>query len=282
MRALTPAWTERHTAVAVAMATGTAAQLVALGEDGPVAWWVAAAVAVTALGALAFDGWGGALVGLFVAVGLVAVRRATGHWSAEVFWPAALETAACIGLGACSGAAGSLLRRRGGATTGSLFHPVHGSLGLIGAEAALGRLEEELARGRRLQRPVALVLLDIEPTDSSLPAEGRTAARRAVARLVESRVAEQDVPFALAEDRLGVICPETSPTMVWEMVGRVLESLRTATFTFGTDRTARALVDAVDVTVGIAHQSEKRATAADVLDDAVAVLTRARADEVTR
>jgi GGDEF domain-containing protein len=275
MRALTAAWTDRHSAVALALAVCIGAQLVALGEGEPLTWWVAGAVGVTAVAALAFDAWGGALVGLAAAAALVAVRRATGHWEPDVFWPAAVETLACVIAGACSGAAGRRLRTRTKSGLGSsLFDPVHGSLGLIGPEAAIGRLEEELARGRRLDRPVALVVLDVAIPDPALPAEGRSAALRAVARVVESRAAEQDVPFALTENRLGVICPETTPSVVWDMVGRILQAITTSTFAFGVERSSRDLGAVVEVAVGIAHQSPTRATARELLDDAIAAVDR--------
>lgn len=282
MGTLTAGWTDRHSAVALTLTFSIVAQLVALVEGEPLTWWVAGAVGAAAVVSLAFDAWAGALVGLAAAVALVAVRRLTHHWTADDFWPATLETMVCVVVGGCAGAAGRRLRQREEATGGSsVFEPVHGSLGLVGSEAAMGRLEEELARGRRLERPVALVLLDVTVTDPDLTPEARSAALRAVARIIESRAQEQDVPFATAEDRFGVICPETTPSIVWDVVGRMLESVSTASFTFGVERQSRALVDAVSVSVGIAHQSLRDGTPEDLLDEAEVALARARRGEVT-
>jgi GGDEF domain-containing protein len=102
-----------------------------------------------------------------------------------------------------------------------------------------------------------------------------------VARLVESRCQEQDVPFALDETRLGVICPETSTALVWDMVGRLLESAGTATFAFGPGRELRALAEAVEITAGIAQQSPQRPNATELLDEALAALERARESAVS-
>jgi GGDEF domain-containing protein len=253
----------------------TVASLGGLSEQQPLPSWVAIAVAASALGSLGLDVWGGALVGLAVAALLVAARRATDLWSSEVFVPALVETVALIAVGALAGHAGARLRLTTPAATGSLLGPVHGSLGLIDEGAALARLEEEVARSRRYGRTVSLALLDVHLVEEGLPVEGRRAACRAVARLVESRSEPAHVPFALAEDRFGIVMPDTGAVAAWAVVGRVLEAVGTTEVTYGTDRTSRSLHDTVEVVAGISQHGPTRDSAAALLADARRAIERA-------
>lgn len=279
MSAATWGWTERHTPVAVVLVVALGGSLVGLTEEQPLPHWIALATAFSAVLGLFFDVWAGALVGLSAAVLVVAARRWADYWSPEVFSPALLETLALIVVGAAAGHAGSAVRKGGHPAPGySPFEPVHGSLGLLGEHAAMTRLEEEVVRGERQLRPVTLVLFDVLITDESLPAAGLDAAHRAVARVVESRAGEHDIPFALTADRLGIIFPDTPLAAVWAVVGRVLESTTSATFTFGTERTPRPLSGAVDVLVGIGRQSQASPTAGAILDEAMDALQRGRGE----
>lgn len=224
---------------------------------------------------------GGALVGLAAAVVVVVARRASGYWSAEVFLPALLETFGLIVVGAVVGQLGRALRTVGDQRSpASAFEPVYGSLGLLGRDAALARLEEEVARAQRLDRTVHVAVFDAVVTDDALPVEGRTAALRAVARVVESRAQEHDIPFAFGPDRLGIVFLESTVTAVWDVVGRIFEAAGTATFAYGAERAARSLAVEVELFVGISQQLPGRATATALVDDAVAALDRARSEEV--
>lgn len=294
MRALTWGWTERHTAVAFVLVVAQAGALVGLLERSPVSLWVAAAVGAAAVLGLLVDVWAGALVGLASAVAVVAARRAAGLWTPEDFTTAALETVAVVLVGAVAGRAGTALRARSASTRSSRAEaydrqpgahdetwsvPAHGSLGLLGEHAAMARLHEEVARGERHLRPVTLVLFDVDVTDDTLTPAGRRVASRAVARVVESRAGEHDIPFALGAERLGIVFPDSTLGAVWDVVGRVLDSLASATFTLGEDRATRPLTDAVDVHVGIARQAPEGSTASSILAEAVTALDRARAGE---
>ncbi|WP_445257113.1 hypothetical protein [Nocardioides aurantiacus] len=261
-----------------------AGALIGLLERAPVSVWVATAVAVAAVLGLMVDVWAGALLGLAAAVGVVAVRRATGSWTPSEFTAAALETLVVVAVGAVAGRAGTALRKGHGATrvasaAGAQYEPAHGSLGLLGEHAAMARLQEEVARGERQLRPVTLVLFEVVSTDATLTEPARQAACRAVARVVESRAGEHDIPFALSLDRLGIVFPDTTLGAVWDVVGRVLASVSTATFTDGDGRTPRPLTSAVDVLVGISRQARAGSTAATMVADATTALARARVEE---
>lgn len=282
MRAVTSGWTERHSVVAALTLLALAGCFVGLSEGPPVVYVVTAALALTAVLGLALDVWGGMLVGLGVAAAMVLVRRTTGHWSEDVFAQALLETLTILSVGALAGHTGGVLRRGGheAPATSSPFDPAYGSLGLLGGDAARTRLSEEIERGERRQQPVVLMMLDAVVTDDALPPAGRTAALRAVARIVESRAQQHDIPFALAADRFGIVFPETTVSAVWDTIGRIMESTAKANVAYGTERQPRPLADVVDVHAGISQQSRARSTADALLDDALDALERARREEV--
>jgi hypothetical protein len=276
---VTSGWTERHTAVALLLMAMSAAPFAGFTESAPVAVWVAAAALLTAGVALALDPWGGAVAGLVGAASLVGVRQLTGQWTPAQFGPAAVETLAIVIVGGLSGYVGNRLRARPGETAPREgFKPAYGSLGLLGPDAALARLEEEAARSAGFGRGLSLALLDVTVTED-LPPAGRQAVHRAVARLLESRTAEADVPFALSADRLGVIFPEASGLTAWDTVGEILQALGGATFTFGPDRTSRSLAGAADIHAGIAQLGPGRESAQALLEAAVASLDSARTDD---
>lgn len=269
---VTWAWTDRHTAVAVMVTTILAASLAGLTERPPVPFAVATAVAVCALVSLTADGFGGAVVGIVCAAGLVAWRRLTGHWEAPDFVAALIETVAIVAVGVTAGLVGSRLRSQSAANMPSPFEPVYGSLGLFGQDAAMARLTEEVERARDNRRPLCLVLLDLDITNPDLPKDGASAALRAAARIVESRVGDGDVPFALAVDRLGVVLPEATSAKAWDIVGDILHAMADARFTFGSDREQRLMTDDLDVNVGLAQFGPSLPTTEALLDAAVAAL----------
>lgn len=284
MRLPTWGWTDRHACVAALLATAMAGSLAGLVEGTPVAMWVALALGATAVLALTLDVWGGALVGFLGASVLVLARRQNELWSPDVFLPALIETVAILTAGTVAGYTGMRLRTGAPAQVlGGGSAQDYESLGLLGPEPAMARLAEEVVRSERQGRSVALVLFDVHLKDSVFPAEGRRAALRSVARAVESRTPEHDVPFALGPDRFGVIFPDATSTGAWGTVGKVLEAVDSAHFTFGIERHARPLADAVELYVGLAQRVPRRESASSLLDDAVAALERARhEDEVSR
>lgn len=264
-------WTRRHLLVGLLLVCALGTSMVGLLEPAPIPLWIAAAAAACVLFSLAFDAYGGILVALVCASFLVGARKLTGLWTSDVFVTAAIETGALLLVGAVAGAVGRMLRV--GSTTAtrswSMLEPVYGSLGLIGPDAALARLEEEVERATKHRRALSVVIFDAHLRRTDLDEQGRSAALRAVARIVETRAGDVEVPFALAADRVGWILPEVSSARAWEAVGVALDAVAEARFTFGTARTRQPLDDAVDIQVGITQLGPGRDTAEALLDAAV-------------
>lgn len=279
MRRVTSGWTDLHTAVVSLLLVGWVATLTGLVEGGWVPLVVATAVLMTAVPSLLFDAWGGAVTGLIAVGVLVAIRRDAGAWTHDDFVAATVESCAILVTGAMAGATGSRLRR--GAvrtTTESSLQPAYGSLGLLGSDAAMARLEEECARSARHGRPLTLALLDVVLTARDLGQDGRDAVARTVARLAEQRAGEHDVPFALSADRFGIIFPEVVAAAAWDAIGDVLAATSTANVTYGNARTSRSLAEVAEVYVGIAQYAPGRDTWQAMLDAAVEALQRAHDD----
>jgi GGDEF domain-containing protein len=281
VRRPTSAWTELHTRVALLLVVAATGSLAGLLQPSPIPFWVATAVAITAVGALAFDAFGGVVVGLLVASGLVGTRRVTGHWEPDMFWALLLETAAVVGVGVIAGLAGDALRRAGtdAAAPSGLLEPVFGSLGLFDRDVALIRLEEEVERARDHRRALTLLLIETDVTDPALGPQARDMAYRAVARIVESRMRDDHVPFASDVDRLGAVMPETTTPEAWQYVGEILDAVTAARFMDRASGRQRSLAEAVEVHVGITGLSRARSSPDALLDAAAASLRRARADE---
>jgi hypothetical protein len=273
MNLATPAWTDPRLRILVLVALVCTGSLSGVSEGAPVAVWVATAVFVAVAVGLALDVWGGLVAGLGTAALLVGVRQLTGHWSSDDFLPALLETVAIIAAAAWAGVLGHAVRAE---TAPDLRAEAevspYGDLGLLGPEAARARLEEEVAARGRDGAALGLVLVDARlAAEETEPGVGN-AARRCVARLVESRTADLDVPFALSADRVGVIFPHASGTVVWDSVGRVLDGVRTATLTVGPERRQVPLSELVSVRVGVSEQPAALADAESLMAEAAAAL----------
>ena len=278
---LTSGWTDRHTSVALLLLTTCAATTAGLVDGGWVPVVVSVAVMATVLTSLSLDAWGGAVVGLVASACVVAVRRSQDAWGPDDFGPAAVVAAALVAVGGTAGYVGRQLRETPGGGNDApapLWEPAYGSMGLLGQEGATLRLAEEVERASRTHRPLTVVLVDVEVVAQELSAEGRGAALRATARLVENRSREYDVPFALTPDRLGIVLPDSAAREAWDLVARILTSVGTATFIQGDDRAPRRLGDAVEVHAGIAQLRDGQNWEA-LLDEAATAVTRSRNDD---
>ena len=277
MLRLTWGWTDQHAAVAFLFTAGLVAALAGLIDGGWVPVGVAVAVLLAGLVSLSLDVWGGAVVGLVMVAGLVAVRRGGSAWTQDDFAAATIEALAIMLVAAVAGFAGARLRRvAGGAVARSTWESLYGSLGLLGADAGMARLEEEAGRSQRNGRPVTVALLEIVTPAADLPKEERVAACRTVARIIESRAGEHDLPFALAETRVGIIFPEVGAPAAWDAVGHILDACTTAEFTYGSQRAPRKLAELVELYVGVAQYGRERDTWQTLLDAAGQALARAR------
>lgn len=242
-----------------------------LGEADELPWVVAGIALVVSLVALGLDAFGGIVVGLAGAAALVAYKRATGAWEPGAFGASAVETVALAAAGAAFGWAGAGLRRRedeGGVPRGAVA-PVFGSLGLVGADVAMLRLEEEVERARSYGRSLSVMVLDLELTGPDLDPEEREAALRAVARILETRLLDRDVPFAISPTRLGAILPESGVVEGWDRAGGVLDAARRATFMSRADGERRPVPDVVRIHAALAGLGSATDTADALLDAAV-------------
>jgi GGDEF domain-containing protein len=275
-------WTESHLAVVFLLLASGAVALAGLADPSPVALWVAVAVFATGAITLALDGHFGLVVGLVMAFALAALRQLTGHWVPAAFLPALVESIGLVVVGGLGGATGQALRRSqpaSSAQAGSHGNDPYGPLGLISAEAAHLRLEEEIERASEHHRPLSLVLVAVEFQDPATTGAARTAALRATARVIERRASDVDVPFALTDDRIGVIFPERPSRRAWEAVGDILHTVGLTPFTAGADRTSRALADTVSLHVGVVQLATPHGTAAEMMQAAWEAAARAAADD---
>ncbi len=271
-----PGWTEQHRRVAAAIVVMTMASLAGLSDSPTVAVWIGAAVSLTAVISLATEPLAGIVVGLAAAAAVIAARRVFGPWGPDAFWLSVVQTGALVATGTVSGWAGMALRSRtGGAASPLVPRSAFGSLGLLEADVAMVRLEDEVERAAEHRRPLALVLIDAEVVDESLDADARRSALRAVARIFESRLREGDVPFANATDRLGAVLPETTSSAAWERIGLVLDAVSHGQFRVRSDSQGdRPLADAVHIDVGIAQLSPGARSADELFDAATEALRR--------
>jgi hypothetical protein len=270
----TRGWTEAHSSVAVAALiafAGSATGLIEGGSQGPM---IIGAFVIVFLLALAWDSWAGLVIGLGAAGLLIFVRQLTGHWTPATFWPAALETVALIGTGWSAGRVGRLLRDAGASSIAPAHDSggVFGSLGMLPADLALVRLEEETARATAYRRPLSLMLLDVTVVAVDLDANGADEAFRAAARVTETTLRELDVPFQFEPNRIGAIFPETDVTTATIASGRILEALVSADFTDRYSGRRRSLGRAVAARMAVVTLGPELPTAGALLDGALAAL----------
>ncbi len=260
-------WTEGHSGLLLLVVVLLASAAAGLAERPPLTWWVLGTVVVSCLLGLLLDAYGGLVAGLACATVLVAVRQYADRWSADDFWTAAVEVLAIVATGAVSGAVAQRLRRL--TNRPQRQAAAYGSLGLLPLQVAANRLDEEMERARVHRRPLTLAVFSVRVTAPDLDNGAQDAALRSVARIVEHRVAETDVPFAVTQDQLGVILPETDQGQAWERVGEVLDALENATFTAGPDRRRHLVSDATDCSVGIVEAGPEHSSAQTLLEAAL-------------
>ena len=269
MARLTSDWTERHLFVASAMLTASLAAGLAMLARSPYDLVGVAAVGLTLLVALGLDAFGGLVAGFGGAALVIAVRQAGDAWTPAEFRLSLSLTVALVLLGWLTGTVSTSLRGRGDEeAAGVPVSAAAGSLGLLPADAALARLDEEVARARRHRRPLSLVLVRTQITDDLLLPDARRIARRTVARLVEGLVPETAVPFALEEDVVGAVLPETGEAAAWELLGPVVDAAPRASFAVRAEGERRALVDCASLDVALVALSARHEGAQALLDDA--------------
>ena len=260
-------WTEQHVPIALALLVAALAGAVAVVEPGPYPLIGLAAVVATALGGLFLDAFGGLVLGVGAAAAMILGRRLTGRWTPESFETSLVLVLSLVTLGWLVGMVSAGVHGRQGADSGGddAVTPAYGSLGLLTADVAAARLEEEVARARSHHRPLAVVVVHVRIIDRDLDPLAREAAHRAVARLLETLLRDTDVPFALSPDELGAILPETDAAAAWEVLGPVLDAATHAAFTVRAQDERRNLVDCVELTAGLAALADEPTDAGTLL-----------------
>ena len=260
-------WTDRHVVVAVAVVAAGITGVLTRDERAPFHLVVGVALVVTVGFALLFNAFGGMVVGVVAAAGVIAVKQWFGAWDEDVFLGSLESTLGLVVVGGVVGMAGSRLRGRG-VMDGAGPAPAYGSLGLLTAEVALSRLDEEIARARHHTRPLTVVLIRTDITDQTLSEDARLRAHRTVARLVESLLRDTDVPFALTTDEVGAILPETTADTAWRLVGPLMDAATRASFTVREEDQRRSLADCAELHAGMVSLSKDCADADELMSAA--------------
>lgn len=268
-RSATSGWTEAAARLTVCAIALLACGVLAGAESGLMTPLYAVVALACVASALWLDGLAGLGAGLLAAAAVVAATRVTAQLKPEHFTKLGAEVAALMVLGWMSGLLGQSLRALPGSMvggTGSVVPAFH-SLGLLGEAQAMLRLEEEFARSQRSRRPLGLLLVRVDLTDGDLDPASETRARRSVARLVESHVADTDIPFALSEEEIGAILPETGTTQGWRLAAPLLDAISSATFADRDTAQRRRLADCAQVRAGLVFAGA-RSTPTALLDEA--------------
>lgn len=276
-RRATSAWTETGLLLTVYAVAIVSTGLMAGTEDGVMMPVYAAVAVACGVSAVWVDWFAGLGVGVLAAAVVVGVTRLTSHLGPDDFATLAPEVAALIVLGWVAGVLGQHLRalsRSSNRPVPGSVAPAFSSLGLLDHAQAMLRLDEELARSRRSRRPLGLLMVAVQPTDEQLDESAELRVRRAIARLLESVVADTDVPFALDDAEFGAILPETNATQGWRLVAPLVDGIRTAAFADRSTGTRRRVVDCARIRTGLVF-ADHASTSASLLADARQALSDA-------
>ncbi len=251
----TPVWTDTTVRLLGCAVALIGAGLLAGADTPTIAITCAVAAVVCCLLAVRFDAFIGLAVGVLAAAAPVIVRMLTGGWGDAAAMLVAAQTLALVALGWLAGSLGGRLRAAfssAGADQSGSYVAVHNSLGLLGHEQAMTRLDEEIARSRGAHTPLCLLLVRFDLEDDNLSQETQLAVQRAVARIVESGVADYDVPFAMSENAIGAIMPGTTDDQAWRTVVPLIDRLTRVTFADRDTGERRRAVDCGRVSTGLA------------------------------
>jgi len=216
-------------------------------ESGVSRLLLLAVVVAAVVTSLARDGYAGVVIGLAGAALLVLVKRFTGDLTPREFFVVGAEVATVVTVSWLVGVLGHHLRtsveRLTRPPAGSVM-PKPNAMGVVGADIGLHRLDEELARRLATGEPLGLALVNEQPNAVADEAVLEPA-RRAVARHVESVLADSDVVFAVDDDTLAIILPTSDWTSGLNTLGRVAVAASQATYADPVDRRRRAVNETI-------------------------------------
>lgn len=251
----TPVWTDTTVRLLGCAVALIGCGLLAGADTPTIALTCAVAGVVCCLVAVRFDAFIGLAVGVLAAAAPIIVRIVTGGWGDATAVLVAAQTVALVALGWLAGSLGGRLRAvaaSASADQGGSFQAVHNSLGLLGFDQAMTRLDEEIARSRGAHTPLCLLLVRFDLEDDNLSPDTQLAVQRAVARIIESGVADYDVPFAMSENEVGAIMPGTTDDHAWRTVVPLIDRLTRVTFADRDTGERRRAVDCGRVSTGLA------------------------------
>ncbi|MEO5986075.1 MAG: hypothetical protein ABIW50_06630 [Candidatus Limnocylindria bacterium] len=272
----TPAWTKAASLVTLNGLIGFIGAAAAFSE-GTHGILIVAALALTLILGLGWDAWVGLVIGLTVAALVIIARQVMGTWVPSSFGAAAIQTAALVGTGWSAGLVGSHLRVSRSLDAGATdeLEGAFGSLGMLPADLALLRLDEEGARAVSYRRPLSLLVLDVTVIDPGLDLDGREDVTRAAARATETMLRDVDVPFRISAERMGAILPETDATAAAVATGRILEAISTATYMDRAQGRRQSLADAIALELAVVSLGTRFSGPDEMLEGALAALDRA-------
>jgi GGDEF domain-containing protein len=279
-RRTTSVWTDVHglllTAGVLATALGALGVLAGAGNPGlTIASMtvVAATVLVASLG----DTFPGLVVGLSAGAMTMALQEFLADGPVHGFVVHAVTAGLLLMLGGVIGLLVDRVRRSRRVTArlaDQAVAPVHGTLGLMSAQDAHWRLEEELSRAQLHGRPLTTAFVRVSLTDLDLGGADAVRARRAVARSLETELRPTDVPFVEDDGTFGIILPETTSGAALDVIERALIVARQATFADRAAGVRRRVDEVADVRLGVSHSENDTADADEVLDFTGGQLTR--------
>lgn len=132
---------------------------------------------------------------------------------------------------------------------------------------------DELVRSRRYQRPLSLVIMDVDHFKAINDLYGHTAGDQVLAQLgaaIKALVRHTDVPCRLGGDELVILAPETRLSAAAVLAGRVLNCARAL------EPTVNGEPIHVTLSLGVAELTAAEATIVDLIARADAALYHAK------
>ncbi|AKU16546.1 hypothetical protein [Luteipulveratus mongoliensis] len=265
-------WTDQHWLALFCVVSTLVTGIVIGGRPRELALGLGAVTVLAGLAALCVDGFFALIVGVAAVGGALLLFHHEGVWGPQNFYLILVTSGLMALMSWLAGQLGASLRQQARARVNQdkdqPVRPVAGSLGMLDGASAYGLLQEEITRARHTRQPLTVLKLQVRPRDTGADAATRHRLSRAVARLVESQVRPSDIPFATAEDQLGVILPDTGAPAAWDIAGAVIDAAARASYADGTDQGRRVVADSAAL-----HASLEELGAGTDADSLLSVIT---------
>ncbi len=244
--------------------------LITLGNLPRMSPWLLALLAAGVGQALLLPATAAWLAGLGVVVAWVLLRQAGGIWIQPELFQSLLEVAG-LGLNIVLAIRFRQIWQQQQEELQEL-RELEGVLvagevgtGLLPREVAELRLEEEVDRARQFQRPLGLLLVEVE----SLPKLEATDVQfrqvyQAITRQLTSASLVHDIPFRVGQRRIGLILPERSWDELYADAGSIVNALHSATF-LDREEQSQPAHDYIQLTVGLGTYQGERVEEIDLM-----------------